>query len=369
MTFDPMTGALVAVRLTQFAAATALLGAAFFRVFVGACLRPPSKGFDLLDDRLRRLFILAAALSLVSAIAWLLIEAAMMGGAWDDAINRDVLATVLLQTEFGRLWSVRLALAVAVLIAACLLAGARSRAGGAAILAFLSALLVASLAGTGHALAAGGANRTIDIAAQAAHLVAASVWIGGLLPLGLVLHEAKRGVDPIWLAAAQSILPRFSQAALLAVLILVLTGLIASWPLVGSFAALIQTAYGNVLLAKLALFLAMIGLAAANRRWWSPRLRAAGTDASSRRVSLHALARNVALEQVFAIGVLAAVSVLGTLPPGADVEWESLTRSRLAPTAESPYRVAPISSASPKSDSRGATSPDDDLPAAEGPRS
>ncbi len=354
MILDPMTDALVAIRSIQFAATTALLGAAFFRAFVDVCPRPPSDSFDLLDDRMGRIFIWAATLSLISAIAWLLIEAALMGGVWSDAFNLDVVATVALQTEFGRLWLVRLALALAALIASCLLQRARHRTNAAAILALLSTLLVASLAGTGHAVAMNGVSRAVAVAAQAVHLVAASVWIGGLLPLGLVLRRAKRGDDPIWLAAAQRIVPRFSQAALPAVILLGVSGLIASWPLAGGFRGLVMTAYGNVLLAKLALFGAMIGLAAVNRNCWSARLKAVGTDASTGQVSLSALMRNVALEQILAIGVLVTVGLLGILPPGAEVERQTMAESPGAPAADNAHPVRLTSTVGPRSDPRDA---------------
>jgi putative copper resistance protein D len=81
--------------------------------------------------------------------------------------------------------------------------------------------------------------------------------------------------------------------------------------LVGSFDAFVTSPYGRLLAVKIALFLAMVGLAFVNRFRLVPRLSRPG-DAI---VPLQALCRSVIAEQGIGVAILAVVSVLGTWPP------------------------------------------------------
>jgi len=90
------------------------------------------------------------------------------------------------------------------------------------------------------------------------------------------------------------------------------SGLLNSWFLVGSVHALLYTTYGQVLMVKVALFLLMVALALFNRFYLMPKLE----NHDERTLKL--LLRSVAAEQGFAILVVAAVSLLGTLQPAMD---------------------------------------------------
>jgi putative copper resistance protein D len=92
---------------------------------------------------------------------------------------------------------------------------------------------------------------------------------------------------------------------------LVLSGVANAWYLVGDLPALIATEYGRLLLAKLALFGAMLALAAVNRWKLSPRV-IAGDDGA-----LRSLSRNAMLETAAGIAVIAIVGVLGITIPAA----------------------------------------------------
>jgi putative copper resistance protein D len=135
-------------------------------------------------------------------------------------------------------------------------------------------------------------------------MLAASVWVGGLTAL-VALAIGPTDHEVLILA-----LKRFSAVGLTVVLIILASGLLNAWFLVGSVNALFTTPYGHVLLIKLAFFTAMIGLALYNRLALLPRL--AGADDS---VTLLLLKRSVAIEQACALAVVAAVSVLGTMEP------------------------------------------------------
>src|SRR5262249_8768389 len=109
---------------------------------------------------------------------------------------------------------------------------------------------------------------------------------------------------------------RFSGMGYAAVALLIGTGLVNSWYLVPSIGQLPDTFYGQLLLAKLALFALMMLLAAMNRFWLVPCLRAwdgsAQTEAGLLRVR-----RNVTGEQLLGVLIVALVSVLGNLSPSA----------------------------------------------------
>jgi putative copper resistance protein D len=99
------------------------------------------------------------------------------------------------------------------------------------------------------------------------HLIAAAAWVGGLLPLALMLAAAGRSV-----AVAHAVSLRFSAYGIVAVGVLLLTGAINTWYLAGSIRALTETDYGHLLLAKIVLFLVMLALATVNRLWLTPAL-------------------------------------------------------------------------------------------------
>jgi putative copper resistance protein D len=105
------------------------------------------------------------------------------------------------------------------------------------------------------------------------------------------------------------------------VALLVLTGLVNSWFLVGPahLGALLTSAYGLLLGAKILVFAGMLGLAAINRFRLTPGLGAALAGAPPQAI-LAALRRSLLLETAAAIAVLALVSLLGTLAPPAAMD-------------------------------------------------
>ena len=95
-----------------------------------------------------------------------------------------------------------------------------------------------------------------------------------------------------------------------AVATLIGSGLVNSWFLVGSVRNLLNTPYGQILLTKVAVFAAMLALAAANRFWLVPSMSGRLSDGSS---SSRWLRNHVFAEQFLGVMLLLAVSFLGTL--------------------------------------------------------
>jgi copper resistance protein D len=142
------------------------------------------------------------------------------------------------------------------------------------------------------------------------HLIAAAAWVGGLLPLALMLAAAGASAT---VAHAPSL--RFSAYGIVAVGVLLLTGAINTWYLAGSIRALTETDYGRLLLVKIVLFLVMLALATVNRLWLTPALTVNASERPARR-ALWQLHRNIVIEIGAGAVILAVVAVLGVTPPG-----------------------------------------------------
>jgi putative copper resistance protein D len=192
------------------------------------------------------------------------------------------------------------------LVAAPRRTGARNAFATFAVL--VSMALAGSLAWSGHGAATPGAIGDLQLASDIVHLVAAGVWLGGLLPFIIALVGLTRGEE------LETITRRFSTLAFTSVLLVMATGIVNGWLLVGTVSALAATLYGNLLLAKIGLFVLMLAFAAVNRLVLTPQL-AAESRVSSRARSR--LAIHSACELALGAAILVLVGVLGTLAPPA----------------------------------------------------
>ncbi|WP_407160119.1 copper homeostasis membrane protein CopD [Bradyrhizobium sp. STM 3557] len=298
---------LVAARGVHLAASAITAGVLIFGATVLAPAASPMPQARVIGSRLRRVIWLALAVDVVSGFVWFVLQAASMSGlAPGEAIAPDVLWTVLVETQFGQVMLARLLCLI--VLAACLgLDGiaAMQRLALAAALGFVGAI-----AWTGHAGATAGGEGAVHVAADVLHLWAAAAWTGGLLGLVLLLVALGRG--PEARAAIMVAVRRFSILGLASVGTLLVSGAIHSWILVGSLHVLLVTAYGRLLIIKLALFALMLALATINRLWLTPRLATASTERATAM-----LISTAAIELVFAIAVFALVGALGTQHPAA----------------------------------------------------
>jgi copper transport protein len=180
--------------------------------------------------------------------------------------------------------------------------------------AMVALALTAPLAGHASSHSPRGLLVTSDLV----HVLSMCAWLGGLVMLLLALPLAARA-----LATTEStpllatVVGRFSRMALLAVTLLLASGILNAVVLVASFDALVETGYGRLVLAKIALFSALLALGAFNQRRMLPQLRALAAREEAPGRAATVLRRSVALEVGFAIIVLAVTSVLvATEPPG-----------------------------------------------------
>ncbi|MBW4963938.1 MULTISPECIES: copper resistance D family protein [Roseobacteraceae] len=134
----------------------------------------------------------------------------------------------------------------------------------------------------------------------AIHLLTAAFWIGILIPLRrLTLTPAT------WPEAAE-LGHRFGIVARIALPALVIAGGYIGYVLVGSFAALIGTGYGQGLILKVGLVAALLGLGALNKLRYIPALQAKDPNAAGH------LAKSISFEWAVIITVLGTTAVLTT---------------------------------------------------------
>jgi putative copper resistance protein D len=309
-----METGLIAARFLHFAAVMALFGLALFPLYSypGRPGELPARLGRWLSVSLR----LAVLLAVASALVWGLLTVANMAGTLSTAADRDALLFVLRDTDFGRVWAARLLLAAALF---ALLIGRRDpkrQRGWATPSA--SALLLLSLAFVGHTQIQEGWLRTLHIIADGAHLLAAGTWLGGLLALGYLLVLARQSPSE-YTADARAALVRFSGIGSIAVAVLVGSGLINAWFLVGSVGKLATTPYGQLLLVKLCLFFGMLALAALNRFHLVPSLVGAEQNSGPLASSLRRLRRSVLGERLLGLVIVLIVSFLGTMQPAIHV--------------------------------------------------
>jgi copper transport protein len=151
---------------------------------------------------------------------------------------------------------------------------------------------------------------------DALHVVAMSVWVGGLVTLVLVLPAATRAIEPPdrtrLLATA---LWRFSPLALAAVCVLLASGLVQSYVHVRSLDNLLHTGFGRAALIKFCLLLALIAFGAWNRRRGLPRLKQLVANGESPGATGAALRRSLRSEVVLLAVVLGVTAALVSYAP------------------------------------------------------
>lgn len=99
---------------------------------------------------------------------------------------------------------------------------------------------------------------------------------------------------------------RFGIVARIALLAVIIAEVYIAYTFVGSFAALIGTGYGQGLILKVGLVVALLGLGALNKLRYSPALQANDPNAARN------LARSISFEWVMIIVVLGTTAVLTT---------------------------------------------------------
>ena len=177
-------------------------------------------------------------------------------------LGRPVL-TDLLRTPHFAAGATLVVLALALGVTAMWLRSRPRTVAGWAAVGLLAVLIVTSGAWLTHA-AGRIEHRGPLMLLTVAHMLAAAVWVGGLVQLGALWRLGRH--DATAAAAWPVLARRFSTLAAAAVGALVLSALPLTWAYTGSWPALVGTGYGSLVLTKAALLLAVLGVALVNRR-------------------------------------------------------------------------------------------------------
>jgi putative copper resistance protein D len=309
-------------------AAAVLFGSYFF---VGVVARPAFRAMAGGDETWRafarghRIIVGAALLAAFLAMpAWQWSVAAIMSDApLGDAVSPGLFAAVLRETSFGTMMALRMALLA--LLALLFLGQRKATPAGPYALpwragALLAGALLATVALTGHAYAETGPGWAWHLAADMIHLLAFGAWIGSLPLLFVLLSGARRAGDLPALALAAAAARRYSALGVVSVTAIVATGLVNSWFTVGRLAALTGSRHGQLLLAKLAIFLVMLAIAALNLLRETPRLAGPSASTAERAATLVRLRRNIRFEMALAVLLLLVVGALVAAAPTPPVE-------------------------------------------------
>ena len=299
----PEDGVPVALSLSRWPAYAGLLLAVGL-VWFATILLP--SGLDKLDRAWRRLLRVARLAAGVSATAWVVgvpLTALYLRGTGprtllDAATWRSLPAEEVVITA---------ATVVGVLAAAWLLPRDRAWSSRHQLAALAGLLALAPLPLSGHTRAE--TETELVVSVDWLHLVAGSVWLGGLVGLGLTLPGLAGRRE-----AAAALVSRFSTAAAAVLAALVLSGAFLAWRIVGSWDALLNDGYGQLLLVKIGVAAFAVAIAAYNRFRLLPRMSTAAgfhdtVDAT------RALSRTTGVEAVALVGVLLVTGFLTQKSP------------------------------------------------------
>lgn len=299
----------VAVRLALYAVLATLFGLSAFSLYG---LRAGERADAV---ALRPWLVATACLALVSSIIALLLMASNMAGAPLWPVDQEAVSALLDGSAIGTAWKIRV-VALAVAGVAAMLA--RGRAAWLSIVMAASALAIATMAWTGHGAMDEGTIGWVHLGADILHLVAAGVWVGALVGLVLLVARPVSRLDAAHLTLTHRALHGFGAIGTIVVGTIVVTGLVNTWLLVGfaNVPHLTATLYGQLLIAKLILFAAMLGLASLNRFKLTPAFERS-VAADDYAAALGMLRRSLAVETTCVFLILGLVAWLGTLAPPA----------------------------------------------------
>jgi putative copper export protein/mono/diheme cytochrome c family protein len=224
--------------------------------------------------------------ALAGGAVWFWLQGSSMLGHPLDSLESVGLVA---ETRFGE---VLLSRAGLLALAGLLLRRESPARAGALVFMTIAALLQSLL---GH----GAATDLWTTAALSLHVLAAGLWLGALAPL--------LAVSRMLPAQAPLLARRFTPLGLACVTVLAATSILQTQVLVGGMPGLLGTTYGQLAIAKIALFSGLLLLAAANRFLFVPT---AATSGSTRTLAL-----SIAAETALGLGVVAVAAALANELP------------------------------------------------------
>ncbi|QQN97070.1 MULTISPECIES: copper homeostasis membrane protein CopD [Pseudomonas] len=260
-----------------------------------------------------------AALGLLLSIASMVVMASAMSGETAFAELRPHLEMMVLETDMGLAWVVR----IVALVVGGLAVMLNHRAPGVGLLVATIAggIALASLAWNGHGAMDEGIRRVWHFTTDILHLLAAGVWLGALVALALMAKANVLQTEERIRLLARAV-TRFEVVGALIVVVITVTGVVNYLFIVGlELDDLFLSTYGILLFIKVTLFAGMLVLAALNRFHLGPFLQRSLRNGQYW-VAANALRRSVVLELAAAVLIVGLVAWLGTLSPEMEMAAE-----------------------------------------------
>jgi putative copper export protein len=263
---------------------------------------------DLFPERLTLVFDLAACLG---QVAWL---GALFWSLDPDpgSVGFEQFGAFFLGTQVGKIGLLRCCLLILLVGYIAFKKCTRWMSGSLSLpriepaLAIIQLVLLSWLS---HAAAVVGPLSWLQRGNDILHLTFVAIWPGALVPLWLLLKQ------PASKLIKRQALLRFSNIAVIVAPLVGATGVLSGYFRVHSVSPLITTPYGRYVLLKSACFFVLIGLGAVNRFRLIPELVGKAPEVPSSTENWGKLQRNILIEQLIFVLVLAAVARLVQLPP------------------------------------------------------
>ncbi|MBA4362073.1 MAG: copper resistance protein CopD [Pseudomonas sp.] len=260
-----------------------------------------------------------AALGLLLSIASMVVMASAMSGETAFAELRPHLEMMVLETDMGLAWVVR----IVALVVGGLAVMLNHRAPGVGLLVATIAggIALSSLAWNGHGAMDEGIRRVWHFTTDILHLLAAGVWLGALVALALMAKANVLQTEERIRLLARAV-TRFELVGALIVVVITVTGVVNYLFIVGlELDDLFLSTYGILLFIKVTLFAGMLVLAALNRFHLGPFLQRSLRNGQYW-VAANALRRSVVMELAAAVLIVGLVAWLGTLSPEMEMAAE-----------------------------------------------
>ena len=278
----------ILLRLALYLDLLLLFGLALFGLYsVDAVLR--------FRPMLRGMALIGALLS----VAGLVLMTRAMSGETEFAALWPHLQMMVLETDVGLAWALRMIALIAVMIWP-----------GLWLASMAGAVALTSLAWSGH----GAMDNAWHLLSDILHLLAAGAWLGAMLAL-ILMSRLDALCSEAGIRSLADSVKRFEGVGAAIVLILSVTGVANYLFIVGpTLGEILLGTYGILLAIKVVLFGGMLVLAALNRFHLGPLLEQS-LRAGQHQVAANALRRSVTLELMIALLIVGLVAWLGTLSP------------------------------------------------------
>jgi putative copper resistance protein D len=231
---------------------------------------------------------LAAVWLVTSAFQIILTLANILGTSLGSALDPTTLKSFVSQIDLGRFLAFQTFLAAIVFIALFFIRGALP----ATVLLGISLLALVSPVFQSHSASSG--SHSLAIGSLVIHVVALSLWVGGIFAI-VLLEEADRRIA----------LPRFSKLALWAAIAVVISGIANAWARL-NFASAWSSSYARIIIAKVILTVVLLIIGFRNRK----------SLAEGEKTGWSLLSRVIVVEALIMGAVVALGSWLsGTRPP------------------------------------------------------